>query len=445
MKLANYRRTALLLAGSFLAAAAVAQGGDAPAGLNIPAHPQILGKQDPNVRKATAIVNGYVITQTDIDHRVATIIASNNGDITKLPPEELEQLRAAVLRNLVDETLQIQAAQAKEIKVEKKDIDRYFAQYATNFRQTPAQFEAYLKSIGSSADSVRREIQGQLAWQRLQNREITPFVNVSEDEVKAFIEKMNAAKGKTEYKISEIFIPATSENAAQIRAQVAQLAAQIRRTGNFAAYARQFSEASTAGVGGDLGWVQAEQLPEPLAEAARQLPVGQVSEPIAVPGGFSILAVADTRQVLTADPRNAVLSLKQMSIRFPQGTTEAQAAPAVQRLTETARSMGGCGGAESAAQKIGAEVVSNDQVRVRELPAALQDMLLQLGVGQPTAPFGSADERVSVLVLCGRDDPQVADGPSYDQVYAQMEEQRVNLRARRYLRDLRRDAVVDYR
>ena len=35
--------------------------------------------------------------------------------------------------------------------------------------------------------------------------------------------------------------------------------------------------------------------------------------------------------------------------------------------------------------------------------------------------------------------------PSFDQVYAQLNEERVNLRARRYLRDLRRDAVIDYR
>ena len=48
---------------------------------------------------------------------------------------------------------------------------------------------------------------------------------------------------------------------------------QLRNGASFAAYARQFSEASTAAVGGDLGWVQAEQLPQPLAVAAQNLPV----------------------------------------------------------------------------------------------------------------------------------------------------------------------------
>ena len=49
-----------------------------------------------------------------------------------------------------------------------------------------------------------------------------------------------------------------------------------------------------------------------------------------------------------------------------------------------------------------------------------------------------------VLVLCGRDDPQGAGAPSFEQIQAQMEDDRVNKRARIYLRDLRRDAVIDY-
>ena len=106
--------------------------------------------------------------------------------------------------------------------------------------------------------------------------------------------------------------------------------------------------------------------------------------------------------------------------------------------------MGGCGGAQATAQRLGAELISNDQVRVRDLPPALQQMLLNLGIGQATQPFGTA-ERISVLVLCGREDPPEQTMPSQDAIYNQLTEQRVQRRAQRYLRDLRRDAVIDYR
>jgi peptidyl-prolyl cis-trans isomerase SurA len=281
-----------------------------------------------------------------------------------------------------------------------------------------------------------------MAWSRLQHSKIEPFVNVSEDEVKSVIARLNAAKGTQQYKVSEIFLSATPETAAAVRANADRIVQQLRGGASFLAYARQFSEASTAARGGELGWVQAEQLPEQLGAAVKALPVGTVSDPIAIPGGFSILLVADTKQILTADPRDAVLSLKQVSIPVSAGMTKEQAQAKVQELVQTSQTMGGCGGAEAAAQKIGAEVVSNDQVKVRDLPPLLQSSLLALGVGQATAPFGSMQDKISVLVLCGRDDPAPVTSVSYDQVYNQLAEARVN---KRYLRDLRRDAVVDYR
>lgn len=446
MKLGTFGKVALMLAGSVAAAAAFAQAaGDtesSSSALNIPANPEFFGKDDPSIRKATAIVNGDVITGTDVDQRLALIVLANGG---RVPQEELARLRAQVLRNLVDETLQIQAATSADIKIEPKEIDSYYEQYARNLGRSPAEFSAYLRTKGSSEISIKQQIHGELAWSRLQRRQIEPFVNVGEEEVQSVIDRLQKSKGAQEYRIGEIFLSSTPETAAETRSNAYQIVSQIRQGSSFVAYARQFSEASTAAVGGDLGWVRAEQLPEQLAEAARALPVGQVSDPIPVPGGFSIVAVQDTRQVLTADPRDAVLSLKQLSITFPQGMTRTQAAPRVEQLAQASQTMGGCGGADQAAAKIGAEVVSSDQVKVRDLPPALQEMMLKLSIGQATTPFGSFEDGVRVLVLCGRDDPEASSGPSFDQVYAQLSEERVNRRARRYLRDLRRDAVVDYR
>jgi peptidyl-prolyl cis-trans isomerase SurA len=449
MKLGIFHGAALLLAGSLAAAAAFAQtvGDPSPtaplASLNIPANPQFMSEDDPNLRKATAIVNGTVITRTEVDHRMAIIRMSAGGQI---PAEEEPRLRQQVLRNLVDEVLQIQAAEQADIKVTQAEVDQYFARYAqSQFKMTAAQMANFLRSNGASPETLKRQIQGEMAWTRLQSRKIEPFVNVSEDEVTAVIDRLNAAKGTQEFKVSEIFLSATPETAAATRANADRIVQQLRGGASFLAYARQFSEASTAAVGGDLGWVRAAQLPDALAAAVQAMPVGSVSDPIAIPGGFSIVEVADTRQVLTADPRDAVLSLKQLTVHFAPGSPKKVVDEKVQGLLRATQTMGGCGGAEAAAQPIGAEVITNDQVKVRDLPPALQQTLLALGLGQATPAFGSADDRVSVLVLCGRDDPDPAGNVSFEQIYNQLAENRVNLRARRFLRDLRRDAVVDYR
>ena len=65
-------------------------------------------------------------------------------------------------------------------------------------------------------------------------------------------------------------------------------------------------------------------------------------------------------------------------------------------------------------------------------------------MGQATPPFGALEEGVRILVICGRDEVDPS-APSFEQVYAQLNEERVNLRSRRYLRDLRRDAIIEFR
>jgi peptidyl-prolyl cis-trans isomerase SurA len=81
---------------------------------------------------------------------------------------------------------------------------------------------------------------------------------------------------------------------------------------------------------------------------------------------------------------------------------------------------------------------------MRDLPPTLQQIMLPMQVGQATQPFGSIEEGVRVLVICGRDEVDPSE-PTFDQVYNQLNEERINLRSRRYLRDLRRDAIIEYR
>jgi peptidyl-prolyl cis-trans isomerase SurA len=407
--------------------------------LHLPENPELFGTKMPSVIKATAIVNGDIITQTDIDQRVALLAIANGSPI---PADQLDAIRQQVLRNLIDETLEIQAAAADKIDVKKSDIDRTIQRIADSNKQTPEQLAALLESNGSSMASMRRQIQGQIAWDRLQRDKIE--VSVGDDEVKAVLDKLNASKGTEEYRVGEIFLSSTPYTEQQTLQNAQKILDQLKNGASFAGYARQYSEASTAAVGGDLGWVRPEQLPTPLATVLRQMQPGTISNPIEVPGGVSIIAVQDTRKILTADPRDAVLSLKQVSIAFPKGATREQAEPVLEKFAEAAKNVGGCGGAEKLAADFHGEVVSSDQVKLRDLPPALQQMMTPMQVGQATQPFGSLEQGVRVLVICGRDQAET-NAPTYDDIYSQLNDERVNMRARRYLADLRRDAIIEFR
>lgn len=424
-----------------LIAQTVADEASPEAQLNIPDGQQLFGKNDPNLRRATARVNGEIITGTEVDHRLALILAANDN---KLPPEEVDRFRAQIITNLIDETLYIQEATANEIEVTDAEVNQYFARVAQqNFNRPASEVEKYLTSINSSVATLKRQIKGELSWSRLLSRNVRPSANVSDDEVNAIIERIKATKGSTEYRLGEIYLSATPETMAAVTENAKKIIDQLRQGGNFVAYARQFSEASTASVGGDLGWLSLAQLPESLAKAAAEMGANEIVA-VPSPGGISILLLIDKRQVATTDPRDSVLSLKQIAITFPAGTTEAQVAPLVKRFSEETQKVNGCGAADAMATQLNADVVNRDGIKVRDLPAPLQQVMLELQIGQSTPPYGSLQDGVRVFVLCGRDAPQDAATESFDEIMSRLEEERVNKRARIYLRDLRRDAIIDY-
>ncbi len=419
----------------------VNDGGVPEASLNIPDGLKFFGKNNPNVRKATAVVNGEIITGTDIDQRLALILAANEN---KLSTEEIERFRVQILNNLIDETLQIQEAVANKIDVEDKEVSQYFERISQqNFKRNPKDADTYLQSIGSSAVSLKRQIKGELSWSRLLSRNVRPQANVSDDEVNAIMERIKANKGTTEYRIGEIYLSATPETQDKVIENAKKILEELRKGASFVGYARQFSEASTAPVGGDLGFVRLETLPETMAKAAAEMKSGEVVV-VPTPGGISILTLIDKRQLGAADARDAVLSLKQLAITFPAGTTPAKGKEIAEKFRLQTQQISGCGAADDAAKKLGADVVNRDDILMRDLPGPLQEVIGTMQVGQSTPPYGSLEEGLRVFVLCGRDAPQQQNEETFSEIMTRLEEERVNKRARIYLRDLRRDAIIDY-
>lgn len=413
---------------------------DNPFGL--PDEVTLFGKSNPDVRTATAVVNGYVITGTDIDERVALVTSASDVDV---PEDEMLRLRVQVLRNLIDETLKVQAADSQKVAAQPDEVERTYAQLAEqNFAGEPSRMGDYLSSAGSSTKALKRQIEGELAWENLIRRNIMPFVNVSAEEVNDVLARLEASRGTDEYRLGEIYLAATAENRSAVLENAQQIMQQLEAGGSFVGYARQFSEATTAVVGGDLGWVRLGQLPPQLATAVRQLQPGQLNGPIEIPGGFSIVYLINKRQVLMADPSQALLNLKQITVTFDPGTTQPKAEARIQRFIEFLDNMRGCADAEGAREAVGADVVSNDQILAANLPEQLRNIILNLQIGQTTPLFGGVEDGVRVLMVCERDDPKDAGAPSFSTVMDQIEQERINKRAQRYLRDLRNDAYIEY-
>src|SRR3546814_20074224 len=104
-----------------------------------------------------------------------------------------------------------------------------------------------------------------------------------------------------------------------------------------------------------------------MAEAAARMGPGQLVGPIEVPGGVSIMLMVDRRQVLTADPRDALLRLQQMSLDFPAGTSPAQATELARKFTPVTGEISGRGADDKVATSLSAQMVSRDHNSMRQL------------------------------------------------------------------------------
>jgi peptidyl-prolyl cis-trans isomerase SurA len=409
--------------------------------LDVPGGQILFKRNDPNVRRASAVVNGEIITGTDIDQRIALL---TSGKMDQIPLDQRDQLRIEILGQLIDETLRIQAAAVDELEVPDTEVNDYVKRVCDqNFKKSVSECDKQLSQMGSNIASLRKQVKSELAWNRVLGRNVTPFINVSDDEVTAKQRQNEAAKGTTEYRVGEIYLSANDQNRDQVYETARKIIEDLRKGAAFPELALQMSEASSKAQGGDLGWVKVGQLSQANAAAIAEMSQGEI---VAVPttGGVYILLLIDKRQIGMSDPREARLSLKQVAIDFPAGTTEAQAGPLVKRFAEETAKINGCGAADNVARTLGAEVVNRDGIKIADLPPALQNVMLQLNVGQSTPPYGSLEDGVRVFVVCGRDAPKVAADKTPDQIRDEIEEVRIEKRAQLFMRSLRRDAIIEY-
>ncbi len=73
----------------------------------------------------------------------------------------------------------------------------------------------------------------------------------------------------------------------------------------------------------------------------------------------------------------------------------------------------------------------------------MQNAVMNLKAGQATEPM-LANNTFRILVVCDRKEPEFR-MPSEDEIANNLFNQRLSMLARRYLRDLRRDAIIDYK
>ncbi|WP_421780933.1 peptidylprolyl isomerase [Kiloniella litopenaei] len=389
-----------------------------------------------DVLRPAAVVNDDIISLLDVSQRTQLAIVSSKQKNT---PQVRQRMVRQVVRILIDERLKLQEAERLNITISDQQVQRALAAVAKQNKMTVQQLTDGLRKQGVLQTTLLDQFRADIAWRAVVNRRLRSSVNISEAEIDEVITKLQSDGPAIQKRIFEIFLGVdTASDEAKIKAQADEALLTIKNGGNFSALARQISQSNSAGLGGDLGWLQTGQLSNELQSAVESASAGSLLGPIRTKSGYYILLVQDQR---SAESEKKV-RLKQFFFSLPAAPSFEDTQKAQSRAADARRKFTSCGEMDQLADELGDEGSGDlGTVRTKDLPATTRSAIEQVSVGQ-TTPAIQVSGGLAVIAVCER---QESGGVDRLAIQEKLTNDRLDTLARRYLLDLRRSSNVDIR
>jgi peptidyl-prolyl cis-trans isomerase SurA len=289
------------------------------------------------------------------------------------------------------------------------------------------------------------QIRTELGWQDVLHQALGPELQPTAGDLNAEKKALKAEIGSTQYHIAEIFIPVTDPADETTSKNFATtVITQLHAGAPFPILAAQFSQAQTALQGGDLGFVPLDRLDPAVAAIVQQMPVGAISNPVRVPGGYDIVQLQGVHQIGTE--MQTTLKLRQAFARYPVPITNGQVGPAqigvIEKLVAAGKGAHACDDMNAINASYGnIRPADPGPVNLATVsPPQFQAILAGLSVGQVTQPL-IAQDGVSIIMLC---DKKIAAAalPSDDDIRQVIVQQRVQLESQQLQDDLRHRSII---
>jgi len=245
-----------------------------------------------------AVVNDDVIVNSELQREVATITPELRARGTPIPPDKV--LNKQVLERIISKRLQAQRAKQLGIKVDDATLTQTMTSIASRNKLTLEELRATLESGGVRFEDFREDTRAQMIDAQLQRQEVLNTITVTEPEIDRFLEKESGRLvERTEVRLQHILIAfpegASADQIQKAQTKAAGLVRQLRGGADFAKLAIANSDGQQALEGGDLGWFKISEVPTLVAESARTLGKGEVSDALRSQGGFHIVKVSDIK------------------------------------------------------------------------------------------------------------------------------------------------------
>lgn len=395
--------------------------------------------------RIVANVNSQGITQYELAQRVKlTIVSSRIAD----SPTNRASVQRQVLRQMIDERIQLDEAQRASIKVSAAEIKERVQQIEQANRMGPGGIEQALRGAGVEMTVLTSQIEASLAWSKLVRRKVRGQIDVTDSEIDDALNQIRRNVGKSENRVAEIFLAVDRpDQSDEILRNAQRIIEQIRVGTPFAVMAQQFSQSASAQSGGELGWVLPGQFDPVIEQALAKLTPGRITEqPVRSASGWHILALIDRRTFGAAsstNPAEVRVNVVQLLMPLPPNASQDEIARSTAEAQRVMAQVSKCADLRALAGRTrGATTSDVEKLRVGDLPANVAQQIAATPVGRAIGPF-AVQGSIQILSVCSKE----GDGglPSRDAIQQQILAGKLEAAARRFMRDLRRAAIIDVR
>ena len=385
-----------------------------------------------DIQAIAVIVNDEVISRYDVNQRVRLILVTSGIPATE---ENIKRIEEQAIKALIDEKIQIQEAIKLEVPDSPDEINLMLDNIARGNQTTAEGILESITSQGVNSETLLSQIKSELLWNKIVRGRFGSYINISDEEVNIIYDRTIQNINNSQYDISEIFIGFEDETEEKEAKELAEkLTEQLKNEIAFEPVAQQFSQASSSGQGGFIGWVSEGQLDPDIISNIKNLEIGSVSNPIKTVNGYYIIKLNGKSEEGGINPMKNQYDLISVSFDIEDKIM----------AKDFSNNFVSCKRLDGLLENYNQKEINLIGKRLlQELPKELHKELLEKNAGNALSPRFSEDN-IDIILICDRKDDigiQVNRDVIEDNIYSQ----KMGMMSRRHLRDLRRDAVIEYR
>ena len=360
-----------------------------------------------------------VITKYDLDQRILFFKALN------FPGNH----RREAEKSLIDDRLKEKAAKKLGIKVNQKAIDYEMKKFAELANLTTEQFAANLKKAGVDELTWESYMKIPILWFKTINRKF--YTKISDSNQKRQDASQKDVRSEAQVLLTEIIVPLKQGTEEETNLTVNMLR-KINSLEKFSEAAFKYSAAPTRKLGGKITWQNISNLPAAVKPLVSGLSVGEVTEPLLIPGGVALFQLRDIRE--SKYKQNKAKFIDFIEITFPNNKKTKSF------ITENVLV---CDDLYSFSKSTKNTKLIRKNVKVGSLPKNFTSTLAELDENEYIFDDNNATSKL--IMVCGRDQKEKPLESDANEIESNNVNKRMFNLANSYLENLRQEAHIVFK